>query len=105
MPDQICRLITGITEFPSGGFVYSQDFNGVRYDFPDIGLNLMQQAQEVWKFRKANKTTRASYQESIDDISIYTCARLGCNSRWCSDGSIPIMVVTGRGCSSCGASV
>jgi hypothetical protein len=92
--------------FPPGGFAYVQDFNGTKYNFPDIGLDISGQARLILKFRKANGLARASFDEALSDLNEFTCARLGNNSRWCGDGNTATMPkVEQKGCGSCGAPI
>lgn len=102
-----CKLIA-LTPFPPGAFPYSQTVNGVTYKWPDVGLDLVSQAQKISSFRKANNLPRASLDDSIEDLNIYTCQRLGCDPRWCDDGvtkQVHIQTNTGGGCRTCGVRI
>lgn len=102
-----CRLIA-FTPFPTGSFPYKEVHDGKIYEFPDVGLDIHEQSRAIAKFRRVNNFPRASYTEALDDLNIYTCQRLGCDPRFCSDGTAsqaqPQQVQTG-GCRSCGAKV
>lgn len=89
--------------FPPGGYVYIQG-GPIMHTFPDIGLNIYQQADLVWRYRSANHLERASFPECVQDIDLYTCQRLGGTSRFCTDGIGPAPVAErgGGGCATCG---
>jgi hypothetical protein len=80
----------------------------VIYKFPDIGLDINEQAKLIASFRKSNAFPRATFTEAFDDLNLYTCQRLGCDPQYCSDGtsttSAPLQVRS-SGCGSCGAKV
>jgi len=93
--------------FPPGGFPYSQVFKGVTYKFPDEGLDIQQQTARILKFRRANGVPRATFDETLEDLNEFTCARLGNDPRWCGDGRRVAQVqrVQSAGCKGCGAVV
>lgn len=100
-----CRLVA-FTPFPPGSFPYSQSYGGKTYNFPDIGLDIKGQALVISRFRKANGLPRPSLSESLDDLNVFTCQRIGCDPRFCSDGTRPQAVFiqqTGKPCATCGA--
>lgn len=100
------KLITW-TPFPPNGFSYIQNWKGVDYTFPDVGLDVLGQSNVILKFRKANGVPGADLDTVISDLSIYTCARLGNSPRFCSDGTNvanPMSQgVRSKGCGGCGA--
>jgi hypothetical protein len=57
-------------------------------------------------FRKSNNLPGANREEVIAAIAHDTCIDLGCDPRFCSDGSSPVYVNTtpSRGCGGCGRS-
>lgn len=94
------------TPFPPGSFPYSQTFKGVTYNWIDEGLDIESQAARILKFRRANGVPRASFDETLEDLNIFTCARLGNDPRWCGDSTknhpLPQKASSG-GCKGCGA--
>jgi hypothetical protein len=105
MPD--CKLIA-FTPFPPGSFPFKETHNGITYDFPDVGLDIQMQSAKIASFRKANGFPRASLSEATEDLNVYTCRRLGCDPRFCSDGTQPVAIMSfpqSKGCRSCGAKV
>lgn len=109
MPDiSKCRLIR-ITQFPPGGFPFVETVNGLRFEYPDIGLDVGQQSLAILKVRKSNGLPRATIDEAVDDLNAFTCQRLGCDPTYCSDGSSggghPQPFQKSAGCGSCGAKV
>jgi hypothetical protein len=110
MPDiSKCRLIR-LTQFPPGGFPFSETVKGQTYDYPDIGLDVGQQSIAILKVRKANGLPRASIDEVQDDLISFTCMRLGCDPTYCYDGfpkggnPVPFTQSSGS-CGTCGAKV
>jgi hypothetical protein len=93
------------TPFPPGGFPYSQVFKGVNYSFPDEGLDIPQQTARILKFRKANGLPRATFDETLEDLNVFTCNRLGNDQRWCGNGPrvASVQRVQSSGCKGCGA--
>lgn len=87
--------------FPPGGFPYKQT-DGLEHYFPDIGLDIVQQGNLVLAFRLGNRLPRASLQEVVADIDVYTCVRLKGSGCIDSDAPIPIPAPRSGGCSSCG---
>lgn len=66
---------------PPGNYLYLQT-KGIRKEFgpaPDI----VALGNEVSQFRKGNNLPRQSVAEAIEDISSYTCFRLGNMPQWC----------------------
>lgn len=101
-----CKLISFSGSFPPGGYPYEQTVKGVTYKFPDIGLDITSQSQKISSFRKQNGFPRATLEETVEDVNLFTCLRLGCDPRFCSDGvtkQATVQKVERRGCSSCGA--
>jgi hypothetical protein len=93
------------TPFPPGSFPYSQVWKGVEYKFPDEGLDIQTQAARILKFRRANGLPGATFDETLDDLNVYTCQRLGNDPKWCGDGQrvAQVQKVQSRGCGGCGA--
>lgn len=107
MPSRLKRL----SPFPSGEFSYSQlesfsagQWSGkVLHSWEGGGLSLEQMARlNVLPFRTLNHLARATLAETIDDINLFTCARLGNNPRYCSDGSQQVQVQASGGGGCCG---
>lgn len=63
-------------------------------------------SRNLASFRRANNLPRSSYGEALDDVSVYTCQRLGGNSAWCVDSdapsSVPGAAPGGSPCATCG---
>lgn len=97
--------LTSLTTLPPGGFAYSQVFNGQVYTFPDVGFDIRSQTNIVLQFRKANGVPGATFDETLNDVIVFTCARLGNNPRFCLDGSENLKQNPNAGCSSCGIAV
>ena len=95
------------TPFPPGEFPYSQTVKGITYNFPSEGLDINTQATRVQKFRAKNGFPRSTFDETLDDISEYTCQRLGNNPKWCGDSTrnAPTPKVQSGKCGGCGAPV
>lgn len=95
------------TPFPPGGFPYEQTFNGKTYKWPDEGLDIEQQSARILQFRRANRVPRRTLAEVIEDLSEFTCARLGNDPTWCGNGrrTAKVQRVERRGCGGCGARV
>lgn len=94
--------------FPPGEFVYDQPLPVGVQKFTGDGLSMDQQAKRVLAFRLGNKLPGASLTQVVQDISIFTCVRLGGMTQWCLDTDAPIQVFqgnTGGGCSTCGRPV
>lgn len=95
--------------FPPGSFPYEQPVPGQNaHIFKEDGLSIEQQAKRVLAFRLGNKLPGASLTQVVQDISIFTCVRLGGMTQWCLDTDAPIQVFqgnTGGGCSTCGRPV
>lgn len=92
--------------FPPGAYPYEQVFNGKIYKFPDMGLNIEQQALKIQQFRAANGIPRSTLAETIEDLNEFTCARLGNDPKWCGDGKRAVSKIAQRtqrrGCAGCG---
>jgi hypothetical protein len=91
---------------PPGGFPYVQT-EGIHRTFPSVPL-IEDQAKRVAAFRRGNKLPRATVSEALDDVSTYTCARLGAGNAFCSDTDIPFQFAAHQGvasapCAGCGA--
>ena len=98
-------VLRAYNPFPPGGFIYEQAYPGGVKMFSNTGFSINQQAEQVLEFRKGNKLPGATLNQVIEDISIYTCVRLGGMSQWCVDSNSPIQAVignTGGGCATCG---
>ena len=67
---------------PSGNFPYEEPAPYAR-SFPAEPM-IEAQAAIVSKYRIAMNKPRSSVPECIDDISIFTCQRLGGNSTYCT---------------------
>jgi len=95
------------TPFPPGGFPYEQVFKRIIYKFPDEGLDIEQQSGRILKFRRANGLPRATLAETLEDLNIFTCARLGNDPKWCGNGPrvAKAQNVQSHGCRGCGARV
>jgi len=96
------------TPFPPGSYPYSQVWKGIEYKFPDVGLDIQGQTQIILKFRRANGIPRATFDETLEDLNVFTCQRLGNDSRWCSQdglGIARVQNVQSSGCRGCGARV
>lgn len=97
--------------FPPSEFEYSQPGpDGKIASWPGSGLSLQDQARVVLAFRKKNQMPRATLGETMDDINVYTCQRLGNNPRFCAEtgagGAVILQVQggkSGEGC--CGAPI
>ena len=104
----VCKLYSLSGAFVPGGYPYEQSVNGKIYKWQDIGLDIVSQARKIAGFRKANGIERSSVDECVDDVSAFTCQRLGCDPRFCSDGSTPTQTfqqAKSGGCASCGAKI
>lgn len=101
------RLIN-IRAFAPGGYVYVEPAFGNQPEqlFKAESYDLKQQAKIVLQFRLANKRPRATLEETMEDIDIYTCQRLGGHKRWCRDSNKTYVEhhpqVVPRGCGTCG---
>jgi len=96
------------TPFPPGEFLYEQKYPGGVMLFKGDGLSMEQQAKRVVDFRKGNQLDRATLSQTIEDISIFTCTRLGGMTKWCVDSDAPVVAFVGNsggGCSTCGRPV
>lgn len=99
-------VLRAYNPFPPGGFIYEQPYPGGIQPFNNSGFSITQQAAEVLTFRKGNSLPGATMAQVIQDISIYTCIRLGGMTQWCVDSDAPISTVIGNSsggtCASCG---
>lgn len=64
-------------------------------------------AKSLSAFRRANNIPRSGLAECIEDISLYTCARIGGMSTWCFDSEksfnqISPVPIAPAPCSGCG---
>lgn len=99
--------LISVTRMPPGQFPYVEPGEPtMRFpgdcDFPT-------QCQRILNFRKANSKPRAAYAEVAEDLSAYTCQRLGGDSRWCRDSesksfteATPSVAQRHTGCATCG---
>ena len=99
--------LKAVSPMPPGQFPYVEPGSPTTSwpgdsDFPS-------QCQKIISFRKANKKPRASYAEVAEDLSAYTCQRLGGDPRWCRDSASksftetsPSVARQSSGCSTCG---
>lgn len=98
-----CLPISLEINLPPKEWFYIQT-EGIRKVFPSTP-EIRSQARRVSEFRKANKLPRPGIEEALEDIALFTCKRLGCNPRWCSDGSngprIASPVGAKGGCTTC----
>lgn len=110
MPSRLIRL----TPFVPGEYPYEQraayqdgQWTGdILHSWSGGGFSIEQQARSnVLPFRQKNGIARASLAETVDDINLFTCARLGNNKRYCSDGSPQVNVQTSSGGGCCGAKI
>lgn len=91
---------------PPGGFPFIQE-EGI-YKRWEFSVDLNARANEISDFRKGNNLPRASFDESLEDLVAYTCARV---PNWCrtTDRTFtetsPIIVRRHRGCAGCGARI
>lgn len=104
-------VLRAYSPFPPGSFVYEQPCplcsGGVQH-FTNTGFSITQQADAVLSFRKGNNLPRATMAEVLQDISVYTCVRLGGMTDWCMDSDVPVRAVsgnTGGSCATCGKAV
>jgi hypothetical protein len=99
--------LTRTNPFPPGEFVYEQVVDGRVVKWPGEGKTLEEQARRVAAFRHKNNLPRSSVHETLDDISIFTCQRLGGMKQYCGDGSVQVVYHgrSGGGCKGCGARV
>lgn len=94
---------------PPGGYPYEQTGTPSRR-FPAEPM-LEAQARNVQAFRKGNNLPRSSYQECIQDVDQYQCARLGNNPKFCINcETSPGMALAENApgiapCATCGAKV
>jgi hypothetical protein len=89
---------------PPGEFSYAQ---GRQFDRTPLVHEL---ASSVADFRKGNGLPRASKMEALEDIVVYTVARIGGNLEYCyetdlSPGALLQSESPGSSCAGCGASV
>ncbi len=93
---------------PPGGYPYVQT-EGIRKNFPTVPL-IEDQARSVSSFRTNNHLPRASVVESLEDISNFTCTRLGGMAAYCIDSENPGVALSTASpiispCKGCGAQV
>lgn len=93
---------------PPGGYPYEQT-EGIRRKFCSEPM-VEAQARIVSNFRKGNGLPRASIIEAMEDISEYTCRRLGGNSAFCVDSDTPVLALNQSSpiispCAGCGAPI
>jgi hypothetical protein len=104
-------VLRSYSPFPPGGFIYDQPCPacpGGIMSFTNSGLSINQQAELVLKFRQGNNLPGAKLEQVIQDISIYTCIRLGGMSQWCQDSDAPVRAMIGNSggsCATCGRAV
>lgn len=100
------RLISYDT-FPPGGFSYSDPNTGKR--FGGSGYGIREQATRVSEFRRANRFSRPSVLECLEDIDAFTCNRLGNAAQFVRNTDVPISQGSGlpesAPCSTCGAAL
>lgn len=69
---------------------------------------LAEVAKALSAFRSANRIPRSSVPECFEDVSLYTCARIGGMSTWCVDSGDPAVAQVNAGavapapCATCG---
>lgn len=108
-------LLARFSPVPPGGFrLYLKDINGHPL-YITVGKKKVDKlrnydSETVIKqgieFRKSNNLPGANREEVIAAIARDTCIDLGCDPRFCSDGTSPVYVKTtpSRGCGGCGRS-
>lgn len=101
-----------VTPMPPGQFPYQQPAPLARY-FPG-DCDFWTQVDHVSQYRSANKLDRPGKEEVAQDISLYTCQRLGGDKRFCREadaqlyaGTAPaaVRVVKQKSGGCCGAHV
>lgn len=78
------RLLSTKT-LPPGGFPYIQPDTGMKFGGM-VGFN--DQVAAIVAHRRKNKLARSNPGEVTQDLHDYTCARLGNNAEFCSDGVV-----------------
>lgn len=99
------RLISK-DSIPQGGFPYQQTGDKPRF-FPSVPTPEMQ-AQMVSAYRRVNGLPRGSINDALQDIVIYTCARLNNNPSLCvevNDGQVLDLHQGPVPCKGCGAKI
>src|SRR5947207_3238839 len=94
---------------PPGNYWYEMQYNGKRKVWPPQP-EIAAQATIVSSFRKGNGLRRASVKECLEDISEFTCRRLGNNPSFCTNSSTPSLALNVSSpiispCHGCGAPV
>lgn len=100
--------LKSLYDCPPGEFSYVQT-EGIEKRFEQTPL-IKELASRLSDFRKGNQLPRPSFGEALEDIVVYTVARLKGNPQWCYDaGDLNAGALLpqqgGGGCSGCGASV
>ncbi len=91
---------------PPGEFYYSQDSK--RFGATPLIKEL---AKRVANFRSGNGLPGGTFEQALQDIDAYTCARLNNSPDWCYDTersfaeTTPAIGQKSGGCASCGAKI
>lgn len=80
------RLLNTNT-LPPGGYPYVQPETGMKFQGM-VGFS--QQVAAIVAHRRKNQLQRSNAGDAAQDLHDYTCARLGNNPEFCSDGSVVI---------------
>jgi len=80
------RLLN-INALPPGGFPYTQPETGMKF----TGMvGFQQQVATIVAHRRKNNLARSNPGEVTQDLHDFTCARLGNNPEFCSDGTVVV---------------
>ncbi len=101
------KLINPSGEFPMGGYVFTDPKTGMKFD----GVGFYRTVEAIIKHRKANPNVYPlsdgkwlDYESVSNELSIYTCHRIGNNSRFCKSTDKVAQYVqapTNRECPDC----
>jgi hypothetical protein len=77
-------MLLTYTTVPPGGWLYNQvDASGGTIKQFRSMSSFLNAVEEILKFRKSNRLSRATLEECASDLEESTCARLGGDGRFC----------------------
>lgn len=97
--------LKSLLKCPPGSFYFEETVNGVTHKFASTPLP-EQLAYEIKERRKGNNLPRATFEEALADIIVFTCTRLNNDSSFCYETDKTVAQLHGAtvksGCRGCG---